>query len=180
MKDIIYRFRKVIYMLTGEGEKLMKLNLNYYKSKGVKFGKNMRAFSSLLSSEPYLIEFGNNVTVSGKVSFITHDNSVIKFIENKTDVFGRIKVGNNCFIGYGTIVLPGIELGDNTIVAAGSVVTKSFKEGNLVIGGNPAKVICSVDEYTDKIKDKALNTKGMSYTDKKNYLIENKNKFICK
>ena len=40
-----------------------------------------------------------------------------------------------------SVILPGVVLGDSTIVGAGSVVTKSFKEGNCVIAGNPAKVI---------------------------------------
>jgi acetyltransferase-like isoleucine patch superfamily enzyme len=39
------------------------------------------------------------------------------------------------------MILPGVHLGDNTIVGAGSVVTKSFPEGNVVIAGNPAKII---------------------------------------
>lgn len=45
----------------------------------------------------------------------------------------------------GAIILPGVELGDFTIVAAGAVVTKSFKDGHCVVGGNPAKIIKSLD-----------------------------------
>ena len=40
-----------------------------------------------------------------------------------------------------SIILPGVILGDNTVVAAGAVVTKSFPQGYIVIGGNPAKII---------------------------------------
>ncbi len=50
------------------------------------------------------------------------------------------------------ILLPGVELGDRTIVGAGSVVTKSFPEGNVVLGGNPAKVLCTVDDFREKKK----------------------------
>lgn len=50
-------------------------------------------------------------------------------------------IGKKCWIGMNAIILPGVKLGDNTIVGAGSVVTKSFPDGNLVIAGNPAKII---------------------------------------
>lgn len=52
-----------------------------------------------------------------------------------------IIIGENCWIGMNSVVLPGVELGNRTIVGAGSVVTKSFKDGNCVIAGNPAKKI---------------------------------------
>lgn len=50
-------------------------------------------------------------------------------------------IGDYCWIGMNSVVLPGVQLGDFTIVAAGAVVTKSFPEGYCVIGGNPAKKI---------------------------------------
>jgi acetyltransferase-like isoleucine patch superfamily enzyme len=52
-----------------------------------------------------------------------------------------IRIGNHCWFGMHSIVLPGVQLGDRTIVGAGSVVTTSFPEGNCVIAGNPARVI---------------------------------------
>jgi acetyltransferase-like isoleucine patch superfamily enzyme len=52
-----------------------------------------------------------------------------------------IKIGKYCWIGMGAIILPGVELGDYTVVAAGAIVTKPFIEGFQVIGGNPAKII---------------------------------------
>jgi len=58
-----------------------------------------------------------------------------------------VKIGSYCWLGMGSIILPGVELGDHTVVAAGSVVTKSFPDGLVVIGGNPAKVIKSIPEY---------------------------------
>ncbi len=52
-----------------------------------------------------------------------------------------IKLGDNIWIGANAIILPEVEIGDNCIIGAGSVVTKSFTEDNLVIAGNPAKII---------------------------------------
>ena len=56
-----------------------------------------------------------------------------------------IRLGDYCWIGMGSIVLPGVDLGPRTIVAANSTVTKSFPKGYCVIGGCPAKVIKELD-----------------------------------
>ena len=52
-----------------------------------------------------------------------------------------IRIEEGCWIGAGAIILPGVHLKKSTIVGAGSVVTKSFKENNITIAGNPAKII---------------------------------------
>lgn len=162
-------------------QKVMELDIEYYRSEGITIGKNFRTFSNLYCAEPYLLSFGDNVTISSDVTFIPHDNSISKIIESSTDIFGKIKVGNNCFIGHGAIILPGIELGNNVIVGAGSVVTKSYKQGNVVIAGNPAKVICSTEDFGEKAKNVALNTLGLSYEEKKEMLLNlPDNKFLSK
>ena len=60
---------------------------------------------------------------------------------NKHEKNKEIHIGKNSWIGANAIILPGVRLGEHTIVGAGSIVTKSFSEGNCVIGGNPAKII---------------------------------------
>ena len=55
--------------------------------------------------------------------------------------FGKpVTIGDNCWIGGSATIVPGVTLGNNVVVAAGAVVTKSFGD-NVVIGGNPAKII---------------------------------------
>ena len=71
---------------------------------------------------------------------------------------GRIEIGNNVLIGAESIILYDKKIGDNVIIAAGSVVTKDVPSFE-VWGGNPAKKICTWDEFVNKrlIKDKEVN-----------------------
>ena len=106
-------------------------------------------------SEPYMISIGNRVLISFDVSFITHDGAtfVIHKDEAYKDIykFGRIQVGDNCFIGAKSIFLPSVKIGNNCIIAAGSVVTKNIPDGE-VWGGGPAKFIMSTTKYAEKCK----------------------------
>lgn len=55
-----------------------------------------------------------------------------------------ITIGGNVWLGGGVTILPGVTLGDNVVVGAGAVVTKSFGD-NIVLGGNPARIIKTLD-----------------------------------
>lgn len=72
-------------------------------------------------------------------------------------MYGKIRIGNNCFIGERAILMYGISIPNNTIVAAGSVVTKSISEERVILGGNPAKVISTWDKFYDKNKNKGIS-----------------------
>lgn len=52
----------------------------------------------------------------------------------------KIKIGNNVWIGWGTVILKGVTIGDNSIVAAGAVVVNDVPE-NVIVAGNPARVV---------------------------------------
>lgn len=84
--------------------------------------------------------------VIGKGTYIAPNVGIITANHNITDLDSHseakpVILGENCWIGMNSVILPGVELGNRTIVGAGSVVTKSFKDGNCVIAGSPAKVI---------------------------------------
>jgi len=155
-----------------------EIRIANYRKMGMTIGDNCWIFSDDLGErEAYLITIGDHVMISGAVSFTAHDASLSYYVEGASDLFGRINIGNNCFIGMHAIILPGVTIADNCIVGAGSVVTKSFMEPNSVIAGNPAKKICTVDELREKNKKYCLNTWGMSFEEKKKYLLANEDKF---
>lgn len=86
------------------------------------------------------------------------------------DSFGKIIIQDWAYIGAGSQILPGVTIGEGALVAAGSIVTKSVPP-HTVVGGNPAKVICTIEEY--KKRNLKFNTKtyGMSMGDKKRILL---------
>ena len=145
---------------------------DYYRRGGAKIGKHCLLCSSPMTREPYLINIGDNVTVSTNVTFVTHDNSIKLLYPEKSDVFGKIVIGNNCFIGENTTILYGVTLADNIIVAAGSVVTKSFRDSDIIIGGNPAHIINTWERFSEKIKFNVVTRKEMENS------IENDDSFL--
>ncbi|MFH6840061.1 acyltransferase [Providencia sp. 2024EL-00732] len=130
--------------------------IKYARGLGVSVGDNCRIYIDNWGTEPHLIEIGNNVTITSETVILTHDGStcLIKDINGQRYFnFAKVKIGNNVFIGYRSIILPGVTIGDNVIIAAGSVVTKPIPN-DCVYAGNPAKYIKSFQEYTNKVKSK--------------------------
>jgi acetyltransferase-like isoleucine patch superfamily enzyme len=122
-----------------------KRRVKYLRRQGVKIGEKCLIDTLAFSTEPFLIEIGNQVALSGGVKFITHDGSVRCFgNEVEGGIFGKIKIGNNVFIGPDCIILLNTTIGENCIVGAGSVVRGQFPD-NSVILGNPAKVVLSTN-----------------------------------
>lgn len=156
IKRIIKKLKKLWYGYTGNENAYLQIKIDTFKEQGGICGENFKFYCDM-PGEPFLVEIGNNVTIAANTALLTHDNSVIKLGIDATDYFGRVKIGNDCFIGIKSVLLPGVELGDRTIVGAGSVVTKSFPDGNVVIAGNPARVLCTVDEFRNKKKDICVN-----------------------
>lgn len=111
-------------------------------------------------SEPFLIEIGDNVTITRGVSFVNHDGGAALFRNEYSglNVYGKIKVGNNVFIGINTIIMPGVKIGNNVIVGAGSVVNRDVPD-NVVVAGVPAKIIKTIDEYKESSLKKSIQIK---------------------
>lgn len=94
-----------------------------------------------------MISVGDDVTLATGVKLLAHDASTVK-VGAHTKV-GIIEIGNNVFIGANSIILCNTRIGDNVVVGAGSVVTHDIPSDS-VFAGNPAKYICSFEEYKQK------------------------------
>ena len=153
----------------------------YARHIGVKIGKNSFISTRFWSSEPYLISIGNNVAVTAGVRFFTHGGGrTAREKYPKFDVFGKITVEDWAYIGSCSLIMPGVTIGHGALVAAGSVVTKSVAP-RTVVGGNPAKYICTVDEYIERNLKYNLDSKGMTPAEKRNLLLSlDETKFLKK
>jgi acetyltransferase-like isoleucine patch superfamily enzyme len=135
----------------------------YLRKKGVIIGDNCEIITDIknFGSEPYLISIGERVTVTSGVKFITHDASTRLFRNKYSDMnrygnlFGRIVIGSNCFIGVNTILLPETLIGDNCIIGAGSILKGKFPNNSVIVGA-PARIIMSLDDYIEKVRQKMI------------------------
>jgi acetyltransferase-like isoleucine patch superfamily enzyme len=142
-----------------------KRKVKYLRRQGMKIGENCHLNTMSFSTEPYLIEIGNHVAIAGGSEIITHDGAIWCFLDElpNSDVFGKVKIGNNVFIGDNCTILPNTTIGDNCIVGAGSVVRGKFPENSVIIG-NPAKIIMktSVQKFLYTQNPGLLKTLNMS------------------
>lgn len=101
---------------------------------------------------PWLLSIGDNVVICAKTTILTHDYSHIvlctKYGQNIGDA-KPVSIGNNVFVGIGTMIVMGTEIGNNVIIGAQSVVHGRIPD-NCVVAGNPAKVICTIEEFYNK------------------------------
>jgi len=137
LKDILKSIQLALLKKASNERKI-----KYMRRQGMKIGNDCRFNTISFSTEPYLIEIGNHVAIAGGTEIITHDGAIWCFREEivNADVFGKIKIGNNVFIGDNCTILPNTFIGDNCIVGAGSVVRGKFPENSVIIG-NPAKIV---------------------------------------
>ena len=107
-----------------------------------------------------LIEIGKYCCVTRGVQILCHDYSwtVLRRTHHEIlpDAGKKVIVGDNVFLGWNCIIMGGVTIGDNVIVGAHSVVTHDI-ESNMVVAGNPAKKICTIEEYYQKKKNENLN-----------------------
>lgn len=139
---------------------------------GVIMGKQNRIESYFWSSaEPYLITIGSHCALTEGSKIYTHGGArVARGKYPDFDVFGKVVLGNRVYVGSGAQIMPGVIIGDNVLIAAGSVVTKSIPS-NAVVAGNPAKYICSLDEYIEKNLAYNTETKSLNSKVKKDFLL---------
>jgi acetyltransferase-like isoleucine patch superfamily enzyme len=154
--------------------------IRYLRRQGMKIGENCLIGTMNFSTEPYLIEIGDHVAIADDTEIVTHDGGVWCFRDEikNADLFGKVKIGNNVFIGNNCTILPGTTIGDNCIIGSGSVLRGNFPE-NSVIVGNPAQVVTDIKiqrflylQNPNLLHTKGLKRKQKTETIKKHFGIE--------
>jgi acetyltransferase-like isoleucine patch superfamily enzyme len=124
---------------------------------GVEVGEGCEIFcpheTSIDTLNPHLLTKGDHVAITGPATILTHDYSVgVTKNWSHGEVLGAqkpVEIGDNVFLGWGCTVLPGTTIGDDVIIGAGAVATgKIVGEG--VYGGNPARLICTLEDYYER------------------------------
>lgn len=177
---------KLLYVLLKVANKLLKSNkvqdkldkLAYeltmarYRSQGAEIGENTIIIDTKLSSSSKGDRFyiGSGCTITG-ATLLGHDASPTLYLPelvvhqesykkgSRRSYRAPITIGDNVFIGWGSIILPGVTIGSNCVIGAGSVVTKNVPEG-MVAAGNPARVIKTTEEYTQAYRATLKNEPG--------------------
>lgn len=120
------------------------------RAMGVRIGEGCRIYTTHFGSEPWLIRIGHRVCISNDVTFVNH-GLTWPFQEKYESLtgFGVIEIRDNSQIGIRATILPNVTIGPNAVVGACSVVTKDIPP-DTVVAGNPARPICTIEEYEQK------------------------------
>lgn len=152
---LFFKFTKPIspglYFVNFFFQRILRINSNYnwmihFTNKvigEIVIGENVNV-SFAVSGGCYFqgnnkIYIGDNTIFAPNVVVVSSNHSFDNL--SKWEDCDPIRIGKNCWIGANVVILPTVELGDNVIVGAGAIVTKSFTENNIVLAGNPAKII---------------------------------------
>lgn len=162
----------ILRIIDGVIPHYMHLYTNYLKSLGVIVSGEPKYIASDLridSSDYSVITISNGVIISSGVRLLTHDYSVAKAFDKGPDGMMKdirtiepIHIDEFAFIGLQSTILPGVKVGRNSIVGACSVVTKDVEPGT-VVAGNPARKICTMDEYVQNTISHYLQNRSLYF-----------------
>lgn len=112
----------------------------------VHFGKNIYANFNLTLVDDTHIYVGDNTMFGPNVTLATAGHPVLPELREKGYQFNiPIHIGKNCWIGAGSVILPGVTVGDGSVIGAGSVVTKDIPSGVVAVG-NPFRVLRKIGD----------------------------------
>ncbi|WP_053367824.1 acyltransferase [Bacillus sp. FJAT-27245] len=161
LKRLLFKFiRKMIDLIRIFDRQLyQKLFVKYLKYIGLNIVGNPTYISNdiFIDDIDYsLITIDEGVVISINVVILVHDYAVTRALianeqrpKKELAIVRPVKIGKNCFVGAGSIILPGTEIGDNVIIGAGSVV-KGKIPNNMVVAGNPLRTLTTIEEYLEK------------------------------
>jgi maltose O-acetyltransferase len=116
--------------------------------------------TSIDVSHCFLISIGDHSGLGEDCLILAHDAQMDEYLDAAR--IGRVIIHPSSHIGARTVILPGVEIGPRTIVGANSVVSRTLPP-DTVCAGNPARVICSLDEYLTKHRARIASTPSFAY-----------------
>lgn len=155
--SILKQIYKKLLKYLGFGKTKPLSREEQWKARGVKFGKNFDGPDSTIDfCYGHLVIIGDNVTISG-TTILAHDGSTKKPLGYVR--VAPVTIGNDVFIGYGSIVLPGVKIGNKVIIGAGTVVSKDIPDNVVVVQGRDStyRVISTYDDYISREREKMLS-----------------------
>lgn len=112
----------------------------------VHFGKGIYANFNLTLVDDTHIYVGDYTQFGPNVVLATAEHPILPELREQGYQYNMpVRIGKNCWLGAGVIVVPGVTIGDNVVIGAGSVVTKDLPS-NVVAVGNPCRILREVDE----------------------------------
>lgn len=139
LSKILRTFKKYSGGLFGH------IRIVYLRMVGISIGKKcFISFGAKIDTRRGSLIIGDRCEITHGCVILSHDASA-KRININDNGSGKVKIGNNVFIGVNSVILRNVTIGDNSIIGAGSIVTKDVPPSVIVVG-NPAKVIRKLPE----------------------------------
>ena len=124
----------------------------------VHFGSRIYANYNLTLVDDTHIYVGDHTMFGPNVTVATAGHPILPELRDKGLQYNMpVRIGRNCWLGAGVVVLPGVTIGDNAAIGAGSVVTKDIPS-NVVAVGNPCRVLRAIGQKDREVyfRDKKI------------------------
>ncbi len=140
-EELIAKERDLLHIETV-GTVYIDVPFQFDYGSNLHFSGNFYANTDCLFLDTSDINFGKDVKLGPRVQIYTVNHPVDpkERLEKGLAIASPVNIGDNVWIGGGSIINPGITIGANTVVGSGSVVTKSLP-ANVLAAGIPAKII---------------------------------------
>ena len=146
------RFSKLKEMFAevGEGTYVESPFYANFGGRHVHLGKNVYTNFGVTFVDDTHIYIGDGTLLGPNVVLATAGHPIDPELRSQGLQYNMpVRIGNNCWLGAGVIVMPGVTIGDNTVIGAGSIVTKDIPSGVVAVG-NPCRVLRQVGEHDKK------------------------------
>lgn len=155
---ILHKFIKRIKLMYAKSSS--DRYIAYLRAQGIDIGNDTHIdpkTSLIDTTRPSLITIGSNCYMNNNFTLLTHDWVTNVFINSNRQFVnssGRVTIGNNVSFGQNVMILRGGAIGDNCFIGAGSIVTNTIPPNSIAVGA-PCRVIMSLEEYYQKRRQKS-------------------------